>query len=379
MMKNIIVIGGGILGAATAYKLAKIGADVTVIDAAKAGQATDAGAGIVCPWVSKRRNPHWYALAKGGARMYPELIRELEADGIEETGYAQVGSLSLQEDQHKLEELYELISERREEAPEIGEVKLLDEAETQKRFPLIPGGFGAVYVSGGARVDGRLLRDALLQGAARHGMKQIRGDAELITAGGKVLGIGTADGELEADTVIAVNGAWMRDLLDPLLAESGRYFDVRPQRAQIVHLSLDDERAGEWPVANSPFNQYMLAVNGRLIVGATQENHTGFDCRQTAGGMHEILHKALELAPTLSDATILETRVGFRPMTPESVPVIGPFPGISGLFAANGLGSSGLTMAPFMADQLAKLALGEPLEIELEGYALDKIIKKIKK
>lgn len=377
-MARTIVIGGGILGAATTYRLAKEGVEVTLIDAANEGQATDAGAGIVCPWVSKRRNPDWYALAKGGAKFYPKLIRELEADGITETGYAQVGSLSLQEDEQKLKDLYHVIMARTEDAPEIGQVTILPEEEVRNRFPLLRKGFEAVHVSGGARVDGRLLRKALLEGACKRGAKQIFGKAELLIEGECIRGVSVEDEILHADNVIATNGAWMRELLDLLLTEQELYFDVRPQRAQIIHLELGETDGSDWPVAKSPFNQYMLASGNRLIVGATQENNTGFDRRITAGGIHEILHKALDIAPGLANATLLETRVGFRPMTPESVPVMGRFPGFENLFVANGLGSSGLTMAPFMAEQLAQMALGKQLDVDPKGYDPQKIIKKIR-
>jgi len=375
-MGKTIIIGGGILGAAIAYKLAKAGETVILVDAEDEGQATDAGAGIVCPWVSKRRNAAWYALAKGGARIYPKLIKELEADGIKETGYAQVGSLSLQEDEQKLNELYNTIMARTEDAPEIGEVGILNNQDVLERFPLLRSGFGAVYVSGGARVDGRLLRNALLEGARKHGAELITGKASLLLEEGRIAGILVNGEEIHSEQVIAANGAWMAELLEPLLAEQQLYLDVRPQRAQIIHIALDGMDGSDWPVAKSPFNQYMLVSGNRLIVGATQENNTGFDRRMTVGGVHEILHKALDIAPQLSDATILETRVGFRPMTPESVPIMGFMPGYENFIVANGLGSSGLTMAPYMAEQLACLALGIPLDVDLSSYDPSKIIKK---
>ena len=60
MQKKIIIIGSGIIGASTAYYLAKQGAEVIIIDRKQKGQATDAAAGIVCPWISQRRNKAWY-------------------------------------------------------------------------------------------------------------------------------------------------------------------------------------------------------------------------------------------------------------------------------------------------------------------------------
>lgn len=102
-MKTYIVVGAGILGASTAYHLAKAGADVTLIDRKDAGQATDAAAGIVCPWLSQRRNKAWYRLAKGGAKYYQTLIQQLEEDGETDTGYKRVGAISLHTDDQKLQ------------------------------------------------------------------------------------------------------------------------------------------------------------------------------------------------------------------------------------------------------------------------------------
>src|SRR5699024_10232722 len=101
-MKKIIVIGAGIVGASTAYQLAKSGKDVTIIDRNDNGQATDAAAGIVCPWLSQRRNKLWYHLAKSGAGYYPDLMEQLAEDGETETGYARVGAISLHHDEEKL-------------------------------------------------------------------------------------------------------------------------------------------------------------------------------------------------------------------------------------------------------------------------------------
>lgn len=80
-MKKFIVIGAGILGASTAYQLAKRGAEVIIVDRKDPGQATAAAAGIICPWISQRRNQAWYRLAKEGARFYPSLIAERNRAG----------------------------------------------------------------------------------------------------------------------------------------------------------------------------------------------------------------------------------------------------------------------------------------------------------
>src|SRR5699024_12172029 len=100
-MKKIIVIGSGILGATTAYKLAKSGAQVTVIDRNEYGQATGSAAGIICPWLTQRRNQAWYWLAKEGARLYPILINELIEDGETKTPHAQPAAIHMHRAPHQ--------------------------------------------------------------------------------------------------------------------------------------------------------------------------------------------------------------------------------------------------------------------------------------
>ncbi|AUS17202.1 NAD(P)/FAD-dependent oxidoreductase [Bacillus velezensis] len=364
-MKSYMIIGAGILGASAAYHLAKAGADVTVIDRKHPGQATDAAAGIVCPWLSQRRNQAWYAIAKGGARYYERLIQQLEADGETETGYQKVGAVTLHTDEKKLSQMEERAFKRREDAPEIGDITRLTPEETKALFPALSEEYGAVHVSGAARVNGRALRKALLNAAVKYGAAVYNEEASILTEDGAVIGVKTAERTLTAGQVLVTAGAWARELLEPL----GIRFSVSYQKAQIIHLELQGEDTGGWPVVMPPNDQYILAFDsGRIIAGATHENDTGMDLRVTAGGLREIFDKALTVAPGLSDSTVIETRVGFRPFTPGFLPVIGKVPNISGLLVANGLGASGLTSGPYLGAELAKLALGQQTEIDLSLY-----------
>lgn len=374
-MQKIIVIGAGILGASAAYHLAKLGADVTLVDRADKGQATDAAAGIVCPWLSQRRNKAWYQLVKGGARYYPELIAKLEADGEMETGYKRVGAISLHSDPEKLEKMAERAIKRREDAPEIGEVTVLSPAETQRLFPPIADEYGSVFVSGGARVNGRSLRNALVSAAVKNGASLLNGDASIIYENNRALGIKLEGKTLLADKVIVTAGAWSQELLKPL----GVNFKVTPQKAQIVHLELPQTETDSWPVVMPPTNQYILAFEGgRVVVGATHEDDAGFDNRITAGGVNEILTKSLAVAPGLADSTMLETRVGFRPFTPGFLPVIGVLADYENILLANGLGASGLTSGPYLGAELAKLALNQQTEIDISNYDIAGALEDLK-
>lgn len=370
-MKRYIIVGAGILGATTAYKLAKSGADVLIVDQKGIGQATEAAAGIICPWLSQRRNKAWYNLAKNGARMYPELVEELKADGILETGYAKVGALSLHKEEKKLLAMQERALKRRADAPEIGEVTLLNNRETKQLVPIIDEGYSSIYVSGAAKLDGMTFREALLKAAQNHGAKVLEGKATLYQKGNQVLGVFVENERYEADQVIAACGAWMNEFLAPI----GVNFQSTGQKGQILHLDMPDLESKDWPVIIPPTNQSIVPFENRIVVGATHENNKGFDQRVTAGGVFDILSKALEVLPELENSTVLEARVGFRPFTPEFLPVIGRLPNVNRLALANGLGSSGLTTGPFVGTQLAKLVLGDTLDISLEDYDVNTAIK----
>ncbi|MNV29069.1 Hydrogen cyanide synthase subunit HcnC precursor [compost metagenome] len=265
--------------------------------------------------------------------------------------------------------------QRLEDAPEIGEITWLDEHATRERFPLLVEGYVSLHISGAARVDGRALRDALLRAAVRNGAELIHGDAKIEFQAGRVTGITCGAASYPADRVIVCAGAWAGQVLKPL----GVDFQVRYQKAQIMHLQLPDEKlnTGEWPVVMPPSDQYLLAFEQqRIVVGATHENDIeGYDTRITPGGMHEIISKCLTWAPGLADSTFQEVRVGFRPFTADFLPVIGAVPGWEGLLAVNGLGASGLTMGPFIGSQVAKLALGMEPDIDLADYDVSKAIQ----
>ncbi|WP_210469250.1 FAD-binding oxidoreductase [Sporosarcina sp. 6E9] len=364
-MKDFIIIGAGILGASTAYHLVKAGANVTVIDREEPGQASDAAAGIICPWLSQRRNKAWYELAKGGAAYYEKLIQQLENEGETKTGYRKVGAVSLHTDRAKLNKMEERVIDRKKHANEIGDIRKLTSLETSALFPPLSNEFESIQISGAARVNGRELVNALINAAKRLGANFINGSAELLHSNNEVTGVRVGNEEYHADKVLVTAGAWAGELLAPL----GINLQVKGQKAQIAHLQLDNNSTENWPVVMPPSNQYILAFdNGRIVIGATHEDDMEYNHKVTAGGLHEIFDKAISIAPGLAEGEFIEARVGFRPFTPNFLPIIGEVPNINGLVLANGLGASGLTIGPYLGAQLSKLALGEKLDIDLDLY-----------
>jgi D-amino-acid dehydrogenase len=360
-MPSYIVIGGGILGASTAYHLAKENVQVTLVDRKDLGQATDAAAGIICPWISQRRNKKWYELVKNGAKYYSQLIEELDVLGETSTGYKQVGAIALHKDEKKLQKMLERALEKRTDAPEIGELKILTPDETRKIFPLISEDFSSLFIEGAARVDGRAMRDALIGGAKKLGAEIIYGDAEISD------GVLLIDGKpFNAEVIILTAGAWGNELPHKI----GVDMKVSFQKAQIMHYKINNEDTGDWPVVLPPNNQYLLTFdNGKVVAGSTYEENTGYDFRVTEAGKQELMEKSTSIAKSLEIAEIEEVRVGFRPYTPEFLPTIGKLTGYESIYFANGLGASGLTAGPFVGAELARLVLGRKTVLDLSDYA----------
>ena len=250
--------------------------------------------------------------------------------------------------------------EKRVDAPEIGELKILSPEETKVLFPLISENFTSLYVGGAARVDGGSMRDALISAAKKLGADVIYGNATFSD------GVLKVDGDLmEADAIVLTAGAWGNELPHEL----GVDMKVSFQKAQIMHFQVNSSDTSEWPVVLPPTNQYLLAFeDGKVVAGSTYEENTGFNTEVTEAGKQELLQSAVSIASSLNNTPISEVRVGFRPYTPDFLPVIGKLPGYETVYFSNGLGASGLTAGPFVGSELARLILGEQTILDLTEY-----------
>ncbi|HWQ13142.1 MAG TPA: FAD-dependent oxidoreductase, partial [Roseiflexaceae bacterium] len=217
-----------------------------------------------------------------------------------------------------------------------------------------------------ARVDGRLLARALEDAARARGLairREVVGG--IVVRGDLATGVEVAGETIAAGAVVLAAGAWSAALVAPL----GVRLPVMPQRGQIIHLALPGADTAGWPVVLPFHGHYMVPwPEGRVVVGATRE-FAGYAPQPTAAGMREVLAEALRVAPGLADAVFGEVRVGLRPSTPDGLPVLGPTPGVRGLYLATGHGATGLTLGPYSGKLVAALALGEPVAEALAPFA----------
>ena len=201
----------------------------------------------------------------------------------------------------------------------------LSPEQARALFPPLAPVRGAIHCGHHARVDGRLLAAAFREVALAHGLGIREAEvSDLLVEHGAVRSV-AIDGEaLPAGHVVIAAGAWSKSLCERI----GVLIPVAPQRGQIVHLTLPDTDTGGWPIVRAFRDHYMVPWPGRLVVGATRES-VGFAPRTTLAGIMEVLAEAVRVAPGLRGAALAEVRVGLRPASPDSLPILGRAPGIA--------------------------------------------------
>jgi D-amino-acid dehydrogenase len=368
-----VVVGGGLLGTALGYHLARDGARTLLIDRVDTGRATDAGAGILSPETNSRDPEAWFRLACEAVEYYPALIERLREDQDGDTGYARCGKLVVAVTDDEIEPFERargIIFERRQRrgAPRPEDLHEISAAEARELFPALARPHGAIYSRVAARVDGRLLNRALMAAATRRGLTIRKGGVERLTIErGAVQGVVSEGEPIAADAVAIAGGAWSEAFGKQL----GVHIAVEPQRGQIVHLGLRGTDTERWPMVSAFHHHYLVAwPDSRVVAGATRETGSGFAPHTTADGVRQVLAEAIRVAPGLAPAEIREIRVGLRPFTRDGIPVLGPIPGTAGAFLATGHGPTGLTLGAYSAMVVARQLLGQPAGTDLAPYSV---------
>jgi glycine oxidase len=116
---------------------------------------------------------------------------------------------------------------------------------------------------------------------------------------------------------------------------------------------------------------YLVPYGGdRLVVGATVEDR-GFDAAVTAGGVHDLLHDAIEVVPAVGELELLETLARWRPGTDDNAPLLGPS-GLPGLVLATGHFRNGVLLTPVTGDAVAELLAAGALPAEAAPFTVDR-------
>jgi D-amino-acid dehydrogenase len=373
MAFDAVVIGGGLVGSATAYHLVSAGARTLLIDRADRGRATDAGAGILSPETNSRDPDAWFRLAVEAVEYYPALVERLSAEQRGDTGYAQCGKLvvAVSDDEvAPFSRARQIVFERQRARglPKPDDLHDVTDAEARELFPPLAPVHGAIYSRTAARVDGRLLNGALRTAAESRGLVVREGSVErLVRDGDAVTGVVAGGESVVAGSVAIAGGAWS----EAFGRQLGVTIPVAPQRGQIIHLGVPGTDTSRWPMVSAFHHHYMVAwPDGRVVAGATRETGSGFAPHTTASGVGEVLGEAMRVAPGLAGATVREIRVGLRPLTPDTLPVLGAVPGVRNVFLVTGHGPTGLTLGAYSGKVVAELMLGQAVETDLRPFSV---------
>jgi glycine oxidase len=356
---DTLVIGGGIIGLLTARELALAGGDVTLVEMGETGRESSwAGGGIVSPLYPWRTPEPVTALAGWSQRFYAELATALHDQTGIDPELTRSGLLVL--DREDLDEAphwcaahgqpLEVLEASRLHALE---PELAIRPERTLRLPDI------------CHVRPPRLTQALRRALEpRVRLREHEEVGELLTAGGRVIGVGTSQGRIEAERVVVCAGAWSA----PLLARLGPPPRIEPVRGQMI---LFHAKPGQLSHITLRADHYAIPRrDGRVLFGSTLE-HVGFVKTTLAEDKERLYRNAVELFPVLKHTPIEDHWAGLRPGSPNGIPYIGPYPDISGLFINAGHFRNGLVTAPASARLLADLVLGRPPIVNPAPYAFD--------
>ncbi len=374
MKQSVAVIGGGIVGLATGYYLARDKEwTVSLFDKDK-GQATKASGGIIAPWLSQRRNQDWYALVKEAAAFYPQFIRDLGEDPEHSELYQQNGALILKKKEKTLEKVYQIGLERRQDAPEMGDIKILSPEQIQEKFPIYDSKGSAIFVEGGARADGQAMVKAIRRKLADLSCSIVDENVDHIHPDERGYTLQAGDQTYRFDRIVLANGAWLAELLTPL----GFQVDTGPQKGQLAEVFLEDCQSKDWPVVMpAGGNNVIPFAGGRILVGATHEKEDGFDTTLIPERVQPLLEDAAEqISKQFLQADHINYRVGIRAYSSDFSPYFGEIDQLKGVYVANGLGATGLTAGPLIGYMLVRLLKGQDIPLPLDPYQPSHYIQK---
>jgi glycine oxidase len=364
---DVAVVGAGVIGLASAWRLAQAGMAVVVIDPAPGSGASGVAAGMLAPVTEARLGEEaLLALNHASWARWPAFAAEVEAAGGRPVGYRADGTLMVALDADDRALLDDLAGRHR--AMGLA-VEALRGREARALEPgLAPGVRAGLLAADERSVDPAALVEALRAASEAAGVTVVaRPVARIVTtpAGDRVTGVALDGGDgagVEAATVLLAAGAWSASVAG--VPDHVRP-PVRPIRGQVLTLR---QPAGDPLIARTlrgivrGSSIYLVPRDdGRVVIGATVEER-GFDTMPTAGA-YELLRDALAIVPGLDDAELVAVRAGLRPGSPDDLPMIGPS-GVEGLVVATGHHRNGILLTPVTAEAVAALLTGGAVPAE---------------
>lgn len=345
---DVIIVGGGVIGAACARQLAQAGRRVRVIErGGQSGEAWRASAGMLAPQIEASANEALFELGIAGREFYRENAAALLENTGVDIGLWEGGILHAASTEPEVEHLKQQVAWQRQHGHHC---EYLDPEEVRRDWPWVGPTLGGLLAPRDGSLDPIPLVDALRKDAVRLGAEIVDDHIMALThSSGRVTGVQGKDWH-PADEVVIAAGAW-----SGRITNLPRPLSVEPVRGQLA--------AFTWPEGVSPgivfgHGSYVLHRTGVAVAGTTVE-HAGFASQVTEDGVASIRQRTEMLMPSLRGARLLRAWAGLRPGTPDGLPIVGREPHIEGLSYATGHGRNGILLAGITATIIHHLLSGE--------------------
>jgi glycine oxidase len=355
---DVIVVGGGAMGAACARELAVAGRKVLVLEpGGDMGQAWRAAAGMLAPQIEADAENPLLELGLAAREHYQTLAAALlENTGID-LGLWCEGIARVALDPVEAATLQTKVAWQQQHGYAC---EWLERDELRRRWPWLGPAVGALFAPREGALDPPRLVRALLADAQRLGASVTNEGAVAVNRqGGKIAGVRSSGSEYSAPDVVVAAGAW-----SGLIQGLPRQLALQPVRGQMV--------AVPWP-AGVPRaivyhkDSYLLARGAEAILGSTME-YVGFQPQVTPGGLAGIFAATMSLCPSLLRAKVRRSWAGLRPVTPDGQPIIGLEPDLQGLWYATGHGRNGILLAGLTGVLIRQLISGEQTSHDLTAF-----------
>jgi len=363
---DVAVVGGGLIGLSIAWRLARAGRAVTVLERETIGAgASLAATGMLAPAAEHEPGSDpLLPLALESLRRWPAFRDALEAETGRAIDYRPDGTLVLAVGRDEVERLrfrYDLQRRSGLDATWLpgGEIRRLEPG-------LRPAVTAGIHCPLDHQVDPRLVMDALTEACRRAGvvLAERTPVTSLDWSGGRVTGVRVGDGSVAAETVILASGAWSGEggLLPENLA-----LPVRPLKGQSLALKTTAHTGTLGRMIWTEQVHMAPKSDGQLIVGATVED-CGFRPGVTAGGLYALLEGARRVLPGIEEMEVAAVWSGYRPTSDDDAPILDVL--APGLVAATGHHRNGFLLAPVTADAVADLVTGGALPKVAQPFTL---------
>src|SRR4051794_34726451 len=373
---DVVVVGAGVVGAACAYHLALAGVRVRLLDRSFiASGSSGACEGNVLCWDKELERE--LPLAVRSADLWEQLAVELPDD----FEYDRKGSVVVAETEAELV----ASAERARVLAGLGvQGEVLDAAALRREEPYaahdLPGG---VLYTGDAQLEPRLATAALAKAAMRLGA-ELSLDCEVVgivrQPSGRAIGVETAHGLISCGAVVIAGGVWT-----PALLEScGLSVPVTPRKGQIVVLERSPvvfrrklSEAGYVAAVEADHAALQIAMvvestpSGTALLGSSRQ-HVGFDREVDLSVAGAIARRAARFFPVLNQARALRVYAGLRPLTPDHIPIIGPFADAPNVCVATGHEGAGIGLAPATGELVAAWYTGSAPVVPLAWFSPDR-------